>query len=462
MQRGLRSCTESSDLWVDYFSLELHAANLLRQRASVLGLPVRDEDEDEEGAEEGAADGITLQDGEDALGEDAAAATATAAAQERARLRRGRAALMRGAVAVTVFNAACDARPLDVLLRLRCLSAARAAGEWTARHVVSHIIRRLGDEQLATHPDAVMARADAADDYTSGIAVFEAALAAAPSAGLFSVYADWVERRMSGATDGGALASGDVAAALEALARRALRDRVAGDTLLLSAARSLSAAGRDAAAMQLVQDGVQQLKHSVPLWTALLRATAARGSDIAALTKACVMALQAVPSTEVEPLWTEALSLCAAIGADVAPLHSCLAAHHARGAGQRCGASTGAALRVSATSQGGVTAARALWDQLAQMPGVAPHAFVTALRLEAAALRSSAGGDDLMYRRSRAMVESAIAAHGSHSEDVWRACLALEMDAPNTGTPSRAERVATMLRRANRQLGQPLADVVIC
>lgn len=450
-------------MWVDYFSLELHAANLLRQRASVLGLPVRDEDEDEdeEGAEEGAADGITLQDKDDAPGEEAAA-TATAAAQERARLRRGRAALMRGAVAVTVFNAACDARPLDVALRLRCLSAARAAGEWTARHVVSHILRRLGDEQLATHPDAVMARADAADDYTSGVAVFEAALAAAPSAGLFSVYADWVERRMSGATDGGAPASGGVAAALEALARRALRDRVAGDTLLLSAARSLSAAGRDAAAMQLVQDGVQQLKHSVPLWTALLRATAARGSDTAALTKAFVMALQAVPSTEVEPLWTEALSLCAAIGADVAPLHICLAARHARGVGQHCGASTGAALRVSAMSHGGVTAARALWDQLAQMPGVAPHAFVTALRLEAAALRSSAGGDDLMYRRTRAMVESAIAAHGSHSEDVWRACLALEMDAPNTGTPSRAERVATMLRRGNRQLGQPLADVVIC
>ena len=464
MQRGLRACPQSPDLWADYFSLELVAANLLRQRASVLGLPTHDDLPPEEDQAAAAAE-VTLDDGAD---EPAAPGAASTATQERARLRRGRAALMRGAVAVAVFDAACAARPDDVQLRLRCLAAAKAAGAWAAEPVVGHILGSLATGDVAKHPEAVTARAQAAGSYTQGVAVFEAALAADPSPGVATAYGAWLE-----AADPQLV--GGAGVALEALARRAMRERIAQEALLLTAVRALVAVGRRDASAALCRDAVAVVPKSVHLWRALLRATASdtsgavRPGDLAQL---CVSALQTVPPSDAAPLWVEALQLCTACGApgDLSALHTALAAAHARGAGPALSASAATALRVCGASQAGMAAVRALCDTLVKLPGMGPEVFVTALQLEAAALRSIGQGvsqdgasRNASLARARALAEAAVTAHGSSSA-VWRACVALETDASAGGadaTPGHTDRVTKLLWRCRRALGDPqaLSDV---
>ena len=468
MQRGLRACPQSPDLWADYFSLELVAANLLRQRASVLGLPTHDDlpPEEEDQAGTAAAAEVTLDDGAD---EPAAPGAASMATQERARLRRGRAALMRGAVAVAVFDAACAARPNDVQLRLRCLAAAKVAGTWAAEPVVGHILGSLATGDVAKHPEAVTARAQAAGSYTQGVAIFEAALAADPSPGVATAYGAWL-KVADPQVDGGA------GVALEALARRAMRERIAQEELLLTAVRALVAVGRRDASAALCRDAVAVVPKSVHLWGALLRATASdtsgavRPGDLAQL---CVSALQAVPPSDAAPLWVEALQLCTACGApsDLAALHTALATAHARGAGPALSASAATALRVCGASRAGMAAVRALCDTLVKLPGMGPEVFVTALQLEAAALRSTGqgvsqdgGSRSASLARARALAEAAITAHGASSSAVWRACIALETDASAGGvdvTPGHTDRVTKLLWRCRRALGDPqaLSDV---
>lgn len=458
MQRGLRACPQSTDLWVDFFSLELVAANLLRQRASVLGLPTHDDVPEEDDQAGAAAAEVTLDDGIDEAA--APAGTAAAATQERARLRRGRAALMRGAVAVAVFDAACAARHDDVHLHLRCLAAAQAAGEWASQPVVGHILDSLATGGVASHPEALTARAQAAGSYTQGVAVFEAALAADPSPRVATAYGAWLD------TADPQLGGGP-GVALEALARRALRQRIAQEALLLTAVRALVAAGKRDAAAALCRESVAVAPQSVHLWGALLRATAS-SSTAGDLAQLCVSALQAVPPADAAPLWTEALQLCTACGAPVylSPLHRALATAHARGAGPALSASAAAALRVSAASQAGMAAVRALCDTLVKLPGMGPDVYVTALQLEAADLRRVGQGvpHEVASRnaglaRARALAEAAVTAHGESSSAVWRAYVALEADASAGG----ADRVAKLLWRCRRALGDPqaLSDVTL-
>jgi U3 small nucleolar RNA-associated protein 6 len=468
MQRGLRACPQSPDLWADYFSLELVAANLLRQRASVLGLPTHD-DVTPEGDQAAAAEEVTLDDGVDE--QPAAPGAATTATQERARLRRGRAALMRGAVAVAVFDAACAARPGDVQLCLRCLAAAKAAGAWAAEPVVGHILGSLATGDVAKHPEAVTARAQAAGSYTQGVAVFEAALAADPSPGVATAYGAWLQAADPQLGDG-------AGAALEALARRAMRERIAQEALLLTAVRVLVAVGRRDASAALCRDAVAVVPKSVHLWGALLRSTASDTSGAVRpghLAQLCVSALQAVPPSDAAPLWVEALQLCTACGApgDITALHTALATAHARGAGPALSASAATALRVCGASQAGMAAARALCDTLVKLPGMGPEVFVTALQLEAAALRSIGQGvphdgasRTACLARARALAEAAVTAHGASSSAVWRACIALETDASagemgSDTTPGHTDRVAKLLWRCRRALGDPqaLSDV---
>lgn len=245
MQRALRACPAHAGLYADYFAFELAFAATLRERRTVLGLPL-------------PADGEVAP--------PADVASPDAVDPEAKALPAGLAALLRGAVAAAVFDAAAQALPADVPMRLRCLDAARAHA-WAAP-LAERVAASLAAPALAASPAAWAARAACAATPAARDAVFEEALDAAPSPDTWVAY-------------GSALADSADLKGLSALARRAMQRRAAPPALLLLWLDAMEAAGNAQQALKAAEEATEAAPASAPLWLARLRLAAAGAPDAA-------------------------------------------------------------------------------------------------------------------------------------------------------------------------------------
>lgn len=235
MQRGLRMCPKSQQLWAEYFHFELLYAAQLRARRAVLGLSVGSKEalEAEEGGE-----------GDDTEGA-------------------GAEALLRGAVAGAVFEQAEAAFPDDLNLRvsfLRVLDRFEFEGkaEMEAR-IVSSI--QAVSQQASQVWDVLARRLDTSDArepqaalpiLREVCAVYEKGLQASPSTGMFSAYLAFLHGKID------ALRSAAESEGTQAVAEAFL------PTVDYLAATCLDVHRRSVAASAATDDGLQ-------LWAGLAR-----------------------------------------------------------------------------------------------------------------------------------------------------------------------------------------------
>jgi hypothetical protein len=245
MQRALRACPAHAGLYADYFGFELAFAATLRERRTVLGLPLPPDGEDAPPADMASPDAVD---------------------PEAKALPAGLAALLRGAVAAAVFDAAAAALPTDVPMRLRCLDAARAHA-WAAP-LAERVAASFAAPALAASPAAWAARAAYAATPAGRDATFEEALDAAPSPETWVAY-------------GSALAESGDLKGLSALARRAMQRRAAPPALLLLWLEAMEAAGNAQQALRAAEEATEVAPHAAPLWLARLRLAAAGAPDAA-------------------------------------------------------------------------------------------------------------------------------------------------------------------------------------
>lgn len=444
MQRGLRNCPQSEELWLDYFRMELLFVNKLRERRVVLGLATGEPEAGEplptEGAmEEGAAGGEG-----DGGAEGSIAAAATSA-------KKALAAVLGGAVAKVVYIEALRTLPDSAQLRLRFLDVLRPFGD-AVSSLEREVLQSLSEGDMLTEPEAWDARARRWADEAAAppgplkkgetrtgraLGLYREALQAVPSAHMHLLHVAFLrDTRAWDAMCAAAAAAADAGAASE--------------DLFVLWVEALEQQGRTQDAAAAAERAVCALPQAAPLWLLRLRTAVAltprSGNDVLAqlLARAC----KSVPADAAEDLWCAVQRLLASHAVPQESVAAVLERAVAGGGGRHLARATAAAVRCAAVT-GGAAAARELSDRLLRLPAPSLALLQAAIEVEcAAATRPGAEGAQAL-ERARRLFQSAVEAHGADEPGLWLGLYALEQRHGGS-------RAGTVQWRAMKALREPL------
>ncbi|KAL3138255.1 hypothetical protein ABBQ32_006073 [Trebouxia sp. C0010 RCD-2024] len=427
MQRGLRMCKGSRQLWLEYFRMELMYAHKLRKRRHILGLD--------------ALPGVTAapQADLDSLSD------AQAATEEQTEAQSGEDAInavLTGAIAKVVYKTGIEAVPDSIDFRqsfLEILSQFKFEGiESLQQSILDSIQRDFGDTEEAWDLKARAASSDQAST-SEAVGVYEDALAAVPTARMFSMYATYLQDRLSQSSppQPGKLSKGQAALVQQQLqlCKRAYQAGLAEEALLLRWPELAVQAGDEEGALEGAAAACQAMPTSSAAWQQRLALHAQHAtvqacetsddSGEAAMAKAArqlerlaVQAVAACEPAEAQPVWLLAFEKLTGLGSSSKKLTQALL-HQLTGMRQGptrggMGLVAGAALQVTRQMQS-LEAAQRLCDQMLAIPSPGGSFFQAAISMELAAMPSTPQSISRVQR----LFEAGVAAHGCVDHELW-------------------------------------------
>lgn len=435
MQRGLRMCKGSQQLWLEYFRMELMYAHKLRARRRILGLDALPgstaaTQSDIDSASAAQAD---MEEEEDEVSGEAAIQ-----------------AVLTGAIAKVVYKSAIDAIPDQIEFRhnfLKLLSQFKFEGIAVIQDTILDSIQRdFGDTEEAWD---LKARAGSGSQASipQATAVYEEAITAVSTARMYSMYAAFLQEQLEGQSSNAhdehvSSSQQDLQQRFLQLCKRAFKAGRAEEQLLLSWSEVALQAGDEAGALEGAAAACQAVPSSTAAWQHRLAVQARHATlqvcgsgdceEDAVFAKPArqleSLALQAVAAcdpAEAQDVWLLAFEKLAALGSSSKKLMQALL-RQLSGSRQGptrggMGSVAGAALEVTRQMQS-LEAARCLCDSMLAIPSPGGSFFQTAIAMELAFLSPAPKSVSRVQR----LFEAGVTAHGSVDHELWLQYAAFE------------------------------------
>ncbi|DBA99850.1 hypothetical protein WJX77_002505 [Trebouxia sp. C0004] len=433
MQRGLRMCKTSQQLWLEYFRMELMYAHKLRTRRRVLGI-------DDSAV---ATQAVTQQnDLEDQLN--------SAEKDDQA----GHAAIqvvLSGAVATVVYKSAIQAIPHSLDFRysfLKLLSQFKFEGIAAIQQAVLDSIHTdFGDTEESWKLRAAAATDSAELPSSQAVIVFEDALTIHPTGRMYSLYSEYLRDCLSQQSAAPQPQDDQLSPEQQATAeqllqlyKRAYEAGSAEEGMLLHWPHLALQAGQEEQALQGAAAACQALPASSAVWEQRLSLQArhatlqvcqsGEGEQAGAMVKAgrqleslALQAVAAVDPREADGVCMMAFERLTALGSSSKRLIQALV-HRLTGlqkgplrGGMGCVA--GAAVDMTRQLQS-LPAARKLCDSLLTIPSPGGSFFQAAISMELAVMTPET------IPRIQRLFEAGVGSHGTEDHELWLQYAAFE------------------------------------